>query len=199
MTFFPSLPEDASTGDVQDPYPELYEPWQAFSEALMRGPSPLSVAERELIAAYVSGLNACSYCVGGHRPAAEAFGIAPDVFDKLMADVDTAPVDERLKPIFRFVKKLTETPARMVQGDADAVFAAGWDERALHHAIAVCARFNFMNRLIEGHGIKDSQAIREKRQALGTVGYGQGALQTHADWLARKDAGLARKDGAGKR
>jgi AhpD family alkylhydroperoxidase len=34
------------------------------------------VAERELIAAYVAGLNACGYCHGIHIAVAEAFGIA---------------------------------------------------------------------------------------------------------------------------
>jgi hypothetical protein len=34
----------------------------------------------------------------------------------------------------------------------NAVFAAGWDERALHDAIAVTARAAFMQRLVEGRG-----------------------------------------------
>ena len=41
----------------------------------------------------------------------------------------------------------------MSQEDADQVYAAGWDERALHDAIEVCALFNFMNRFVEGHGL----------------------------------------------
>jgi len=27
----------------------------------------------------------------------------------------------------------------------DAVFAAGWDEAALHFSVAICARFNLIN------------------------------------------------------
>ena len=34
-----------------------------------------------------------------------------------------------------------------------AFFAAGWDDRALHDAVAICALFNCMNRLVEGFGI----------------------------------------------
>jgi len=34
------------------------------------------------------------------------------------------------------------------------VFAAVWSDRAFHDAVSVCALFNFMNRLVEGHGIK---------------------------------------------
>ncbi len=57
--------------------------------------------------------------------AAEAFGVAHGVLDKLMDAIDSAPVDEKMKPIQRFVGKLTVTPGRVVQADADAVYAAG--------------------------------------------------------------------------
>ena len=74
--------------------------------------------------------------------AAEAFGVAHGVLGKLEVTIDSAPIDEKMKPILRFVRKLTGTPGRMVQADADAVYAAGWDEHALHDAIAVCARIS---------------------------------------------------------
>lgn len=56
----------------------------------------------ELIAAYVSGLNACGYCHGIHTAVAEAFGIAEGTFAGLLDDLDTAPVDERLRPLLRY-------------------------------------------------------------------------------------------------
>jgi hypothetical protein len=56
-----------------------------------------------------------------------------------MDDVDLAPVDERLKPILRYVRKLTETPSRIRKADADAVYHAGWSDEALLHAVAICA------------------------------------------------------------
>ena len=60
--FFPSFPADAGLKEIQAPYAEIYRHWAKFSQALMRGPGPLSVAERELIAAYTSQLNSCSLC-----------------------------------------------------------------------------------------------------------------------------------------
>jgi hypothetical protein len=33
------------------------------------------------------------------------------------------------------------------------VYDAGWDERAVYDAVAVCALFNFMNRYVEGLGV----------------------------------------------
>src|SRR5262249_12927907 len=139
-------------------HPEIYGHWVHVSEAILRGPSRLTPAQRELIGAYVSSLNSCQYCYGGHRAAAELFGVAPQTINDLIRDLSTAQIDSKLRPILAFVKKLTLTPTRMTQSDADAVFAAGWDEAALHSAIAVCCLFNFMNRLVEGHGIEADRA-----------------------------------------
>ena len=77
-----------------------------------------------------------------------------------------------MKPILRYVRKLTLSPSRMTQADADAIFAAGWNEQALHDAVSTCALFNFMNRLLEGHGVKGSAAVYAARgKALREAGY----------------------------
>ncbi|HKJ69121.1 MAG TPA: hypothetical protein VKA68_14275 [bacterium] len=47
-------------GLLQD-FPDTGESLSAFTEVLLRGPSPLSAGERELIAAYTSHHNDCFY------------------------------------------------------------------------------------------------------------------------------------------
>lgn len=153
MAFLPSLPPEARLLDLFKAFPETARPLLDYHQVLLRGPSPFSQAERELIAAYVSGLNACAYCHGVHTAVAEVFGVSEGLLADLVADLETASVDARLRPVLRYVRKLTLTPARITPGDAEEVFAAGWDERALHDAVSVCAPFNFMNRLVEGLGI----------------------------------------------
>jgi uncharacterized peroxidase-related enzyme len=153
MTYLQSLPEGAVLRDVFAAYPLTSRPLLDYHQALLRGPSPFSAAERELIAAYVSGLNACGYCHGVDSATARAFGLDEGLVTALLDNVDTAPVDARMKPVLRYVGKLTLTPSRMIPGDAEAVFQAGWDERALHDAVSVCALFNLMNRLVDGLGI----------------------------------------------
>ena len=172
MAYLKSLPRDAVLADVFKAFPDHAKIRMQYSETLMRGPSPLTPAERELIAAFVSGLNACGYCHGVHEATARAFGVGEGLIAQLLADSDAAQVGESMKPILRYVKKLTLTPARMTQGDADAVFAAGWSERALHDAVSVCAWFNFMNRFVEGHGVKgDTNAYRQAARRLHDDGY----------------------------
>jgi uncharacterized peroxidase-related enzyme len=153
LSYLNSFPDDAVLMDVFKRYPETSRPLLDYHEVVMRGPSPFSVAERELIAAYVSGVNSCGYCHGVHTATAEACGIAEGAVPAAVADLDTAPVPENLRPVLRYVGKLTRSPAAISRADADEVFAAGWDEHALHSAVMVCALFNFMNRMVEGHGI----------------------------------------------
>jgi uncharacterized protein YciW len=76
------------------------------------------------------------------------------LIDRLLDDLDSAPIEPRLKPILTFVRKLALAPRDMTQVDADAVFSAGWEEKALHDAIAITARMSFMQRLVEGHGFR---------------------------------------------
>ena len=153
MALFPSLPENPHLADVYRAFPEAVKPLLAYHDALLRGDSPLSVAERELIAAFVSGLNACSFCFGAHKNYARAFGVDEAVIDAMVADLETAPVDEKLKPILRYVAKLKTLPPRLTDADSRAVYDAGWSERALFDAIQVAALFNYMNRIIEGAGV----------------------------------------------
>jgi uncharacterized peroxidase-related enzyme len=137
--------------DLFRTYPGIYRPLQGFHEALLRGPSPLTVAERELIAAYVSRLNECEYCHGVHSATARTFGVPAGTLEALLAGNEMA--GDRMKPVLSYAAKLTRTPAKVTPSDADAVLPAGWDARALHDLAAICGLFNLMNRLVHGLGI----------------------------------------------
>jgi uncharacterized peroxidase-related enzyme len=158
--------------DLYRAHPPSCRPLGELTEAAMRGPSPFSQGERELIAAYVSGLNACVYCHGTHVGVAEACGIAPDLIEALLDDVDRAPVEARMKPVLRYARKLTLSPARMTDADAAAVYDAGWGDDALYSTVLVTALFNFYNRLVDGVGLAlpDGYAS-EAAKRLSTKGY----------------------------
>lgn len=153
MPFLHGLPAESTLLAVLARTPAAAAALLDYHEAVMRGESALTAAEREMIAAYVSGLNACCYCHGVHEATARAFGLPSGVLDALLADIDAAPVDARLRPLLRYARKLTLEPARMTQRDVDAILDAGWGEQAVLDAAAVCGLFNLMNRLVEGAGI----------------------------------------------
>jgi uncharacterized peroxidase-related enzyme len=158
--------------DVFRAYPETSRPLLDYHELVMRGPSPFTPGERELIAAYVSGVNGCAYCHGVHTETAQACGVPVGVAPAAVADLDSADVTESMRAVLRFAGKLTRTPGEMTRADVDAVLAAGWDERAVHDAVLVCALFNFMNRMVNGLGVRgdaDYFALSGKR--LADIGY----------------------------
>lgn len=157
MSYLPTQPDEARLLDVFRSFPESSRPLLNYHEVVMRGPSDLSVAERELIAAFVSGLNDCDYCHGVHAVTAARFGIEESLLTARLADFEIAPVDERLRPVLAYVAKLTATPDRITPSDAEAVLSAGWSEKALHDAVSVCGLFNLMTRLVSGLGITASQ------------------------------------------
>jgi uncharacterized peroxidase-related enzyme len=172
MTYLSSLGENATLSDILGAYPETSAAMLQYCEAALRGSSPFSIAERELIAAFVSGLNQCMHCYGVHSSTAEAFGIESGLLEDLLDEVGSAAVDDRMKPVLLYARKLTLTPTRLTRADADAVFAAGWNEKALHDAVAVCALYNFFNRFVTGLGLEiEASAAAERGKMLAEIGY----------------------------
>lgn len=137
-----------------------------YLNSVLRSQGRLSIAERELIATYVSGLNACTFCFGSHAIYAQAFGIDPAVIDAMLTDLPTAPVADKLKPILAYVAKLNRLPSKLVAADAQAVWDAGWDEQALFEAVEVTALFNLMNRIVEGSGVNFDYADNQAQHNL---------------------------------
>jgi uncharacterized peroxidase-related enzyme len=175
MSFVDSIDAaDEGVAAVFKRFPDHGIPLTRLTEIVMRtGDCQFSAKERELIGAFTSGTNACTYCYETHKAAAEAFGVDADLLRNLLADVDSSSVDDKLKPVLRYVKKLTESPARMVQDDVDTIFAAGWDENTFHYVVMICALFNLYNRVLDGYGIENTPDCRHSRgQRLADSGYG---------------------------
>ncbi len=189
MTFLDKLAPNAKVYDAFGAWPEIYGPWLEVCEQTMRAaPSALSPGERELIGAFVSALNACAFCHEVHNSAVREYGLDPGLTRALASDIDSAPVAEKMKPLLKFVRKLTLDHTRMVQADADAVLAAGWSEDDLHLAIAIACSFAFMNRFVHGLGIEEHPKFSLK----------SGPWLKANGYLARKDK-TDKKDDAGKR
>jgi uncharacterized peroxidase-related enzyme len=134
-------------------------PLDKASQEIMRGKSSFTYAQKEIFAAFVSGLNACSFCYGSHAAVANNFGIPRKTIEVLLEDIDSAPITSNEKPLFQYLKKLTLSPSKLIQDDADKIFHAGWSEQDLQDLILIGCLFNFYNRLLDGHGIKGNKAI----------------------------------------
>src|SRR5438552_17802128 len=105
MSFLRSLPADAGLLQIFQAFPEAARPLLEYHEVLLRGESPFTAAERELIAAYVSGLNNCNYCHAVHSQTAVALGIQTEVIANLFSNPQDEHVDLRMRPVLALVRK----------------------------------------------------------------------------------------------
>ena len=99
MSHFPSIPNLELLGLFKKFPDRGILPLLAYHDAILRNESELSVAERELIAAYVSAVNGCHYCCSAHRDHAKAWGIPAEVFGNLQIDLDHPGISERMRPV----------------------------------------------------------------------------------------------------
>jgi uncharacterized peroxidase-related enzyme len=125
--------------------PDFYGGGPLTHEA-MRGPSAWSIGDRELMAAFVSQANRSPFCVTAHSGTSSRWYRDPAKVAATLDDLDTAPIDERLRATLRMLGKLTREHS-IGTGDIDAVLEAGVSPREIEDALAVCLAFNITARL----------------------------------------------------
>jgi uncharacterized peroxidase-related enzyme len=124
-----------------------------FTHEAMRGPSAWTVADRELMAAYVSKVNDSAFCIGAHTATAgQAYGNGAKV-QAVLADVDSAPIEDGLRATLRMLGKLTRE-GTVSADDMREVLAAGVSPQQIRDALAVCAAFNTTDRLADAFGFE---------------------------------------------
>jgi AhpD family alkylhydroperoxidase len=127
--------------------PDFYgKSMKTFTQMAMRGPSTWSVADRELMAAYISKVNESPFCIYTHTAtAARAYG-NPSLVEAALTDLDSTPIDEPLKQTLHMVAKLTREGEVEVD-DIRAVLSAGASSEQVEDALAVCFAFSSTARL----------------------------------------------------
>lgn len=132
--------------------PDFYgAPMKGFTHLAMRGPSAWSVGDRELMVAFVSQMNACAFCIGAHTATAAMAYQDEAKVQAVLADLETAPIEEPLRATLRLLGKLTREQA-VNADDMRAVLSAGVSREQIEDALAVCFAFNTTNRLADAFG-----------------------------------------------
>ena len=123
---------------------------RAFTEMyneLMLADSQLSKLQREMIAVVVSSINRCFYCLTAHGAAVRQLSGNPQLGEALVMNYRAADVSEAEFAMLEFSEKLTETPAKIVEADRQALRDAGWNDRAIFDIANVASFFNMTNRV----------------------------------------------------
>jgi AhpD family alkylhydroperoxidase len=117
-----------------------------FTQAAMRGPSAWSVGDRELMAAYVSTVNESPFCIAAHTATATRAYQDRARVAAVLADLDSAPIDEGLRATLGMLGKLAGERTLRAD-DVRAVLSAGVSPQQIEDALAVTFAFNATGRL----------------------------------------------------
>lgn len=155
--------------------PETGLPLSALAEALLRAPNTLSPGERELIAAYVSGLNDCRYCATSHSAfAAAQLPAGMSLVEQVRADIATAPVSAKLRALLHIAGAVREDGRKVTAELVEAARAAGATDVEIHDTVLIAAAFCMYNRYVDGLGTlapDDPQGYADAARRIVEHGY----------------------------
>lgn len=155
--------------------PETGQHLYDLAQVLLRGPSPLSAAERELIATHVSALNDCMFCMSSHAAAArELFADERAVVDCVIHRQPTALLSEKMKALLHIAGKVQLSGKLVADEDVAHARKQGATDRDIHDTVLIAATFCMFNRYVDGLASltpTDPMIYEAMGKRLATVGY----------------------------
>jgi uncharacterized peroxidase-related enzyme len=131
--------------------PETAKPLRALAEVLLRGPSTLTSAERETIAAFVSSRNDCRFCQLSHSAAAaHHLGGDYSTVDAVTRDYLNAPLSPKMKALLAIAAKVQQGGNQVTGADVERARAEGATDVEIHDTVLIAAAFCMFNRYVDG-------------------------------------------------
>jgi uncharacterized peroxidase-related enzyme len=88
-------------------YPDSAAHLNGLAETVLRGPSSLTEAEREMIAAYVSSGNDCYFCTNSHAAAARhLLGDDAQLVDAILNNGAAAEISDKMRALLAIAGKI---------------------------------------------------------------------------------------------
>jgi uncharacterized peroxidase-related enzyme len=122
-----------------------------LTQVMLRGPSTLTEAERELIATYVSQQNECVFCSSAHGSATcHLPGGDSTQVHAVRTDLATAPISDKLRALLGLAGKVQQSGRAVSASDVAHARAAGATDVEVHDTVLIAALFCLYNRYVDG-------------------------------------------------
>jgi uncharacterized peroxidase-related enzyme len=149
-----------------------------LAELLLRGPSTLTRAEREMIATYVSAQNDCFYCQSCHGSAAAQYlGGGPADYElagQIQHNCEDAPLPDKMKALLAIAGKVQKGGKFVATQDIERARRHGATDREIHDTVLLAAAFCMFNRYVDGLDTwqpRDPEIYREIGKQTAALGY----------------------------
>ena len=160
--------------------PETAEPLAALANALLHAPNSLTQGERELIAAFVSSLNGCTFCFRSHAAIA-AWHLGDEAVDAAVADPANAEVSPKMRSLLALAARVQQGGRAVTEADIAHARGEGATDVEIHDTVLIAAAFCMFNRYVDGLGAwtpTDPAAYRERAELTAKHGYGMSTPRT---------------------
>lgn len=133
---------------------EFAKPLNELAQALLQKNDGLSAGERELIAAYVSQLNTCTFCCNSHYNASLAhFELDARFVDVTKDDVRNGiTIRPVVKALLTIAGKVQQSGRNVLPADVEAARQLGATDSMIHDTVLIAAAFCMFNRYVDGLG-----------------------------------------------
>lgn len=156
-------------------YPDSAEHLTVLAQTVLRGPSSLTPAERELIASIVSNRNECFFCATSHAAAARhLYGDQCRIVDDALERTASAGLSQKMQALLAIAEKVRRDGRLVTADDVAAARRAGADDQAIHDTVLIAAMFSMYNRYVDGLATwtpRDPALYDEMGERLATQGY----------------------------
>ena len=155
--------------------PESAGPLTELANVLLHAPNSLTPGERELIAAYVSSLNDCTYCHDSHAAIASChFGNDVDFVASVVSDPATAVISDKLRALLDIAARVRQSGSLVRPADVERAREHGATDVEIHDTVLIAAAFCMFNRYVDGLGAGtsgDPASRRERARLVAEHGY----------------------------
>jgi uncharacterized peroxidase-related enzyme len=179
--------------------PETTKPLSELVHVLLTGPHTLTLAEREMIATYVSSENDCYYCQHCHGSIAAQHlgGNAADyeLIDRMKKNFEATSLSSKMKALLNIAGKVQKGGKHVTTEDVDRARQQGASDKEIHDTVLIAAAFCMFNRYVDGLATwqpHDSEIYREIGQQTARLGY------VGRDYKTRLQAVAAKQDNSNR-
>ena len=154
--------------------PETARPLSELADVLLHGPSTLTLAEREMIAAHVSARNECAYCRDSHAAIASAHCGDEALVAQVTAEGERAPVSPKLQALLAIAARVQEGGRSVRAEDVERARSQGATDLEIHDTVLIAAAFCMFNRYVDGLATwapTDPAVYEERARLLVEHGY----------------------------
>ena len=130
--------------------PETAGPLTDLAQILLHAPNSLTRGERELIAAYVSRLNDCTFCCTSHAAIAACHLQDEQLVDTVLRGPDAAPVSAKMKALLTIAGRVQQSGRAVRPEDIAQARREGATDTEIHDTVLIAAAFSMYNRYVDG-------------------------------------------------